>query len=107
MKRPRGMGSYLGAAGAAAYALAFAAAFVEYTRASGQWPDAEWLFLVALPYTLTMVKLKGSVDFSGESVAAVLPAAAFCCALAYAAGAVLEAICRGVFRGARRLIPRA
>ena len=86
----RALRSWLGLALALAYALAFVGAYAVYARAGGQWPEAETLFLVALPYTLAMVKLAGTVDFSGESVASVMKGAIFCCALAYVAGALAE-----------------
>jgi hypothetical protein len=96
--------SLLGAVAAAFYAGAFAVAYFEYVRASGQWPDGEWLFLVALPYTLSMMRLIGSVDFSGDSIESLLFAAAFGCVLAYVAGALIEAIARTLVSGARRII---
>ena len=40
----------------------------------------------------------GSFDFSGDATARVIAAAAFCCALAYLAGALVEAVIRAVFR---------
>jgi hypothetical protein len=101
------MKSVLGALLAVLYALAFGVAYFKYASASGQWPEAQWLFLVALPYTLTMLRLVGSVDFSGESLASVATAATFCCALAYLAGALVEAIWRAGFGWARRFIRQA
>jgi hypothetical protein len=96
--------SLLGAVAAALYVAAFAAAYFLYLKASGQWPDGEWLFFAALPYTLTMVRLTGSVDFSGEEISSVLIAAAFGGALAYVAGALVEAVARTLVRGARGII---
>jgi hypothetical protein len=39
----------------------------------------------------------GSYDFSGDATAKVVAAAAFCCALAYLAGALAEAVFRALF----------
>jgi hypothetical protein len=44
----------------------------------------------------------GSYDFSGDATARVLAAAAFCCALAYCAGALVEAVIRAIFLFATR-----
>jgi hypothetical protein len=99
--------SILGAVAAAVYFVAFAAAYYEFVSASGQWPNSEWLFLAALPYTLTMVRLTGSVDFSGEANLSLLIAAMFGGALAYVAGALIETFARIAFSGARRIIRAA
>ena len=98
------MRSWLGAILAALYALAFGAAYFAYAYAGSDWTAMQWLFFVALPYTLTMVRAFGSVDFSGESIVSLVQAAAFCCAISYLAGALVEAILRLGFLGARRLI---
>ena len=94
----RALKSALGAALAALYALAFIAAYVDYLGKAGRWFADLWLLLAALPFTLTMRALAGSYDFSGDETARVAAAAAFCCALAYIAGAIVEALLRGVFR---------
>jgi hypothetical protein len=97
------MKSATGGVFAALYAAAFAAAYVEFLRKAGQWFADIWLALVALPFTLTMRWLAGgSYDFSGDATAKVIAAAAFCCALAYLAGALVEAVLRAVFRFATR-----
>ena len=101
------MKSWFGAIFAVLYALAFGAAYFEYARAGADWTAMHWLFFVALPYTLSMVRAFGSVDFSGDSIPSLLQAAAFGCALAYLAGAIIEAIARFGFRGARWIIRRA
>jgi hypothetical protein len=95
----KGMKSAAGAVFAALYATAFGAAYVDYLRKTGQWFADIWLVLVALPFTLAMRWLAGgSYDFSGDSTAKVIGAAAFCCALAYLAGALVEAVLRAVCR---------
>jgi hypothetical protein len=107
LKAARCAKSALGAVFAALYLIAFAAAYYAYVSASGQWPDGGWLFLAALPYTFTMVRLAGSVDFSGDALPSVLIAATFGGGLAYAFGALIEAIARILFSGARRIIRAA
>ena len=97
------MKSAAGAVFAALYATAFGAAYVDYLRKAGQWFADIWLVLVALPFTLAMRWLAGgSYDFSGDATARVIAAAAFCCALAYLAGALVEAVIRVCFRFATR-----
>ena len=96
--------SRLGWALAALYALAFAGAYGLYVRADGAWPDANYLYLVALPYTLAMLKLAGgSVDFSPDAPVSLLKAALFGCGLGYVLGALLGGAaalaCRLVRRG--------
>ena len=54
--------------------------------------------LAALPYTLTARAIAGSSDFAADSIGEVLAAAAFCCALAYVAGALVELLLRGAWR---------
>jgi hypothetical protein len=91
--------SATGAALAALYAAAFVAAYADYLSKMGQWLADIWLVLIALPFTATMRWLAGgSYDFSGDATARVVAAAAFCCALAYVAGAILEAVVRALVR---------
>ena len=87
-----GFGAFL----AVLYALAFGAAYYAYL--TGGWLAGAWLFAVALPYTTTMVALTGGVDFSGDSTRSVMLAASACCAAAYAAGGLIEAALRVLFR---------
>src|SRR5208282_3027292 len=95
--------SATGAVLAALYALAFGAAYLDYLGKAGQWFADIWLALVALPFTAAMRWLAGgSYDFSGDASARVIAAAAFCCALAYGAGAVVEAVVRTIFHFATR-----
>jgi hypothetical protein len=97
------MKSATGAVFAALYAAAFGAAYVDFLGKAGQWFADIWLVLVALPFTLAMRWLAGgSYDFSGDATARVIAAAAFCCALAYLAGALVEAVIRVCFRFATR-----
>ncbi len=103
----RALKSWLGLGLALLYACVFGAAYYRYVRADGDWREAQALFLVALPYTLTMVKLVGSVDFSGDVVASVIKAAAFGCGLAYVAGALVEYVLRLAFGLVRRAFGRA
>jgi len=99
----RAMKSATGAVFAALYAAAFGAAYVDFLGKAGQWFADIWLVLVALPFTLAMRWLAGgSYDFSGDATARVIAAAAFCCALAYLAGALVEAVIRVCFRFATR-----
>jgi hypothetical protein len=91
--------SATGAALAALYAAGFVAAYVDYLGKAGQWLADIWLVLIALPFTATMRWLAGgSYDFSGDATARVIGAAAFCCALAYLAGAIVEAAVRALVR---------
>ncbi len=95
----RAMKSATGAVLAVLYALAFGAAYVDYLAKAGQWFADIWLALAALPFTVAMRWLAGgSYDFSGDATAKVAAAAAFCCALAYGAGALAEAVIRAVIR---------
>ncbi len=97
------MKSAIGAIFAALYAAAFGAAYVDYLGKAGQWFADIWLVFVALPFTVTMRWLAGgSYDFSGDATAKVAAAAAFCCALAYVAGGLVEAVVRAGFRFATR-----
>jgi len=94
--------SYLGAALAVLYAAAFAVAYGLYAQEPGQFMADVWLSLAAVPYILTTLALTGSSDFSADSVSEILAAAAFCCALAYVAGALVEFLLRGAWRLATR-----
>jgi hypothetical protein len=94
--------SYLGAGLAVLYAAAFAVAYGLYARSAGEFLADLWLSLAAIPYILTTRALTGSSDFSADSIGEILAAAAFCCALAYVAGALIEFLLRGVWRLATR-----
>jgi len=99
--------SYLGAGLAVLYAAAFAVAYWLYAQEAGQFMADIWVSLAAIPYILTTRALAGSSDFAADSIAEVLAAAAFCCALAYVAGALIEALLRGAWRLATRNRRRA
>jgi hypothetical protein len=94
--------SVTGAALAALYALAFVVAYVDYRDHAGQWLADIWLILVALPFVLTMRTLTGGFALTGDDTGKLLLAAAFCCTLAFAFGAALEALIRTLIRGIRR-----
>lgn len=95
----RALKSVTGAAFAALYAAAFVAAYVDYVGKAGQWFADVWLVLIALPFTTVMLTLNGgSFDFSGDATARVVAGAAFCSALAYVAGALIEAVVRALLR---------
>ena len=97
------MTSRLGWALAALYALAFVGAYALYVRADGAWPEAEYLYLVALPYTLGVLKLAGvSVDFSPDAPISLIKAALSGVALAYGGGAHVGAAAASAFRAFRR-----
>ncbi len=96
------MKSYLGLVLAAGSAAAFGLAYAMAVRPGAAWLDGQWLFLAALPYTWTWLHLWGSVDFSPDSPAELLAAAAFDVALAYVAGALAGAVARRLWRLARR-----
>jgi hypothetical protein len=100
--------SATGAVFAALYAAAFVAAYIDFLDKSGQWFADIWLVLIALPFTGAMRWLAGgSYDFTGDTTARVIGAAAFCCALAYLAGALAEAVVRAIFRLATGLWRKA
>jgi hypothetical protein len=94
--------SYLGAGLAVLYAAAFAVAYWLYAQEAGQFMADIWLSLAAIPYILTTRALTGSSDFSADSIGQIFAAAAFCCALAYLAGALVEAALRLLWRLAMR-----
>ena len=98
----RRLRSITGALFAALYAVAFIAAYVDYRANIGQWLADLGLILVAMPFVLTMRFLSGGAfNMTGEDTLTLLAAALFCCALAFAAGALLEWLARALFRLAR------
>jgi hypothetical protein len=95
--------SWTGLALAGLYALIFAALYADYLRRAGTWFADLPLVLAALPFTLTMRWANGGAyDFAGEMTLRVAAAAAFCCALAYIAGLIVETAVRGILRLALR-----
>ena len=90
--------SWTGATFAAVYALVFIALYAQYLSRKGTWFADLPLALAALPFTLVMRALNGgSFDFGGDMTGRVIAALVFCSALAYVAGAVLEAVVRAIF----------
>ena len=101
-RAPRRLRSWTGLALAGLYAAVFAALYVDYLRRAGTWFADLPLVLAALPFTLVMRSVNGgSYDFAGDMTPRVAAAVAFCCALAYAAGWLLETMVRGIARLAR------
>jgi tryptophan-rich sensory protein len=86
---------------AALYVLAFVAAYLIYRQHAGQFLADAPIMFVALPYTLTSLRVFGSVDLSGDNLREVFVATLFCAVLAYAIGALVEAIARAAFSVAR------
>ena len=94
--------SWTGVALAGIYALVFVGLYLDYLRRAGTWFADLPLVLAALPFTLAMRALNGgSYDFAGDMTLRVAAAAAFCCALAYLAGWILETAIRAIVRIAR------
>ncbi len=97
------MRSITGALFAALYGAAFIAAYVWYRGHAGEWFADLGLVLLALPFTLTMRFLAGgSFDMTGEDSLKLLAGALYCCAIAFAVGAVLGWIGRTLLCLARR-----
>jgi hypothetical protein len=97
----RPLKSMTGATLAALYVLAFVAAYLIYRQHAGQFLADAPIMFVALPYTLTALRVFGSVDLSGDNLREVFVATLFCAVLAYAIGALVEAIARAAFSVAR------
>jgi hypothetical protein len=94
--------SWTGIALAALYALVLAGLYLDYLRRAGTWFADLPLVLAALPFTLVMRALNGgSYEFSGDMTLRVVSAAAFCAALAYLAGWVVETAVRSIVRMGR------
>jgi hypothetical protein len=97
----RPLKSATGATFAALYVLAFVVAYFIYRQHSGQFLADAPIMFVALPYTLTALRVFGSVDLSGDNLREVFVATLFCAALAYVIGVLIEAIARAAFSVAR------
>src|ERR1700722_5961751 len=95
LTRMRSLKSATGSALAALYVLAFVAAYFIYRENAGQFLADAPIMFVALPYTLTFLKVFGSVNLSGDDLREVFAA------LAYAVGALVEALARAAFRFSR------
>jgi hypothetical protein len=81
------------------YAAAFVAAYVDYVGKAGEWLADLPLLLVALPFTLPLNLLtNGAFSLSGNETFKIVIAAIFCCALAYAVGAIVEFLARTLVR---------
>jgi len=93
----RALKSTTGAALAAVYVLAFVAAYFIYRENAGQFLADAPIMFVALPYTLTILEVFGSVNLSGDNLREVVAATLFCAVLAYAIGAIVETIARAAF----------
>ena len=93
--------SATGATLAALYVLAFVVAYFIYRQHADQFLADAPIMFVALPYTLTALRVFGSVDLSGDNLREVFVATLFCAVLAYAIGAIVEAIARAAFSIAR------
>jgi hypothetical protein len=101
-RRTKRLRSWTGLAFAGLYGLVFAALYLDYMRQAGTWFADLPLALAALPFTLVMRRLEGGAyEFAGDMTLRVAAAAAFCCALAYAVGLILETAIRGIARLAR------
>ena len=87
--------------------IAFAAAYAFAARAGAGWLDAQALFLIALPYNWTMLHVAGASHFSLEAPGELIGAAVFVMGLAYLAGALAQAVLRGLWRAFSRLRARA
>ena len=92
--------SLLGAASALLYLAAFVAGYVVYLQSVGrQWFPDLLLLLIAIPFTWTMnVLTNGAFSMTGDETAKVIIAALCCAAMAYAAGAIVEALLRATWR---------
>jgi hypothetical protein len=99
-ERPK-MKSILGALAAFAALAGYAAAYAYALRPGATWLDGQWLFLAALPYNWTLWRLVGDSNFSPDSLLSLVSALAFDLALAYLAGAVIEALARALWRFTR------
>ena len=93
----RSLKSATGSVLAALYVLAFVAAYLVYRHNSGQFLADAPIMFVALPYTLTALRLFGSVNLSGDDLREVFAATLFCAVLAYVIGALAEALARAAF----------
>ena len=88
----------LGVGFALCAALAFGLAFWLSQRPNATWLDGQWLFLAALPYNWSLLHTVGAANFSPDVLSEVAAAFGFDLALAFLAGAALEALARGLWR---------
>lgn len=100
------MKSLLGLLALLVAAAGFGIAWQLATRTGASWFDAQWLFLAALPYNWITLRIFGESNFAPDVWTQVGAALAVDAALAYLAGALVEALARGGWR-LLRLIVRA
>ena len=93
------MKSTLGLIAAILTGIVYAATFAYAVRAGAGWLDAQALFLIALPYNWTMLHVVGVSNFSLEAPGELIAGAVFDMALAYLAGALIQAFLRALWRG--------
>jgi hypothetical protein len=103
----KAMKSILGLVAALFAAAAFTLAYYLAARPGAGWLDGQYVFLAALPYNWTMLRLTGVSNFSADAPAEVASAALFDVALAFLAGALLEISARSLWRLVRRGKARA
>jgi hypothetical protein len=96
------MKSILGLLATFCAATALAVAYWTSVRPGATWLDGQWLFLAALPYNWTMLRITGESNFSPDAPAQLAAAALFDLAIAYAAGALVEILLRQALRFFRR-----
>jgi hypothetical protein len=90
--------SWTGAVLATIYALIFAGAYFAYWRRAGEFLADMPVTAAALPYLyVARAVTSGEYSFEADMTAHVMAAAAFGCALAYAAGWLVDAVFRAVF----------
>jgi hypothetical protein len=95
------MKSILGLTLVLCVAGAFAVAYWLSIRPGAGWLDAQWLFLLALPYNLASLRLTGASDFSPDAPVQVAAAFLVDAAPAYLVGALVQALLRRLIRFAR------
>jgi hypothetical protein len=92
-----------GALFAVLYAAVFVFAYVDYRHHAGEWFADLGVVLLVLPFALAMRFLFGGpFDLTGADTLTLLAGALFCCALAWAAGFILERLALAAVRLARR-----
>ena len=101
------MKSLLGLFAALVAAILFGLAAWLAFRPGAGWLDGQWLFVVALPYNEALLATVGETNFTPDSNAGLAAVLLFDVALAYVAGAVVEATARGLWRLTRRARARA
>jgi len=85
----------------------FAAAEYYSVRPGANWIDMQWVFLAALPYNWSMLRLTGESSFTPDSAVQVAAAGLFDVVLAFLAGALIQAAARLIWRSLKRVRGRA